>query len=120
MPARHPFHIWVQGARAVLPFDSAGRIEKWYLDRLQTILARFKDVHPNNYELAHYQSAFISLEKSLAEEREAARLKVEADAEAARQKTIEYARWSRRIKRAATRVVNALHRIVAVVKSQRW
>ncbi len=79
MPVQNPFHIWAQEAREVLPFDSAGRIEKWYLDRFQSILAQFKDVHPNAYTLAHYRAAFNSLEKSLAQEREAARLKVEAD-----------------------------------------
>jgi hypothetical protein len=120
MPAPHPFHIWAEEAREVWPKDSAGRIEKWYLERFQTILAQFTDVHPNNYTLAHYREAFTSLEKSLAEERETARLKVEADGESARLKAIEDARWSRRIKRAASRVVDALRHIVAVVKSQRW
>ncbi len=114
MPIPNPFHIWAQEARGVLPFDSAGRIEKWYLDRFQSILAQFKDVHPNAYTLAHYRAAFNSLEESLAQEREAGRLKVEADAEACRLKTeeaLEAARWSNRIKRTTRRVVNALGRV---------
>ena len=120
MPIPNPFHIWAQEAREVWPKDSAGRIEKWYLDRFQSILAQFKDVHPNAYTLAHYRAAFDSLENSLGEERESARLKVEADAEAARLKNIEDAEWSRRIKRAVKRIVNALRRFITTIKAQRW
>ena len=116
MPAPYPFNIWAQEAREVWPKDSAGRIEKWYLDRFHSILAQFKDVHPNNYTLAHYRTAFDSLEKSLAQEREVARLKVEADAEAARlkQEALEAARLSNRIKRTARQVVNALRQVIKV------
>jgi hypothetical protein len=124
MPVQNPFHIWAEEARGVLPFDSAGRIEKWYLDRFQSILAQFNDVHPNAYTLSHYRAAFNSLEKSLAQEREGARLKSEADAEATRLKDTEDARWSRRIKRAANflfiSVPSVLRSGLAVVKRQRW
>lgn len=117
-----------QEYRGVWPSDSAGRILKWYQNRLESILvSEFKDTHPANYTVEQYRAAFDILEKRLAEERQ----KVEAETEATRLKDIEdaleAARWSNRIKRAANflvsgpeSIVNVLHRVVATVKSQRW
>jgi ElaB/YqjD/DUF883 family membrane-anchored ribosome-binding protein len=115
--------VVAQEHRGVLPFDSAGRIQKWYLTRLESILlsgSEFKDIHPANHTVEQYRAAIEKLESVLAEERQ----KAETEAEAARLKAIddalEAARWSNRIKRAAKRIVNALRRFVAVVTSQRW
>jgi len=132
MPQQHPFNIFGQEARCqnhrtscnctgVLPLDSSGRIQQWYLDRLQSVLARFDDVlHPDAYTVNHYRAAFAILEKNLADERQ----QVEAAAEAARVKaieeTVEAARWSKRIVRWSKRIVCFVVGAFSWLKAQRW
>ena len=121
MPAQSAWSIVAQEYRGVWPQDGAGRMLRSYHTRLEAILAsEFASTHPANYTVEQFRAAFDILEKRLVEERH----KVEVEAEAARQKAIEdaleAARWSRRIKRAGKRVANVLHRVVAVVKSQKW